>query len=536
MPYLSGSPILDASGNQAQDASGNDLAEQDWDFSGLVSVLQAQQSEALGRIGEPQSTLFEYAASTSQAVIPIGGIVETIATLLEIVEALQTILGAPEGEESPLYDLTALVWNQVGGGSSPPWPVIGQQADDNATAILNAIADLSELVEGIGGGGEHPTHLLWPLLGGAGLQYHGDLAFPQQVDIADPTLVPGESRAAYLAHLIPSKTWSLWGDDDLYSFGLSGVNDSNRWVFPYTEAAWIGLGGGPDGGGGENPNFQAILDAIAALRGGEATVQGAAENGLNAIAAAEAVGDQVTTLSGDVAALRGGEATVQGVLDALNALELSVDLTDVLTAISDLRGGTATVEQVLTAVNALDLDVDLSGVLTAISDLRGGDATVEQVYNLIDALNIPTPPTTGDIAAAVWAYLVGGTASGTLLTTAATRQLPRVPPVWPGLAGVVLGTPVSLDYTVEVAGPLHGIIVDVTSPPGKLSEHPIGGETYYYRLGEISFVNDQGQAEPFQYLGFPLAVYLPRTMSVAAGAILRVQGGAGGTATPFTIP
>lgn len=111
----------------------------------------------------------------------------------------------------------------------------------------------------------------------------------------------------------------------------------------------------------------------------------------------------------------------------------------------------------------------------------------------------------------------------------------NVPPIWPGLANVTLGTPVALSSNLTVTGPLDGVLVNVTTPPTKLSEVVIGGISYWYRVGEVTFLSDNGEAEPFQYLGFQNAIYTPRFMKQAASAKLRVLGGAEGTATPYTI-
>ena len=119
----------------------------------------------------------------------------------------------------------------------------------------------------------------------------------------------------------------------------------------------------------------------------------------------------------------------------------------------------------------------------------------------------------------------------------ALTQLPAsLAPVWPGITGVTLGAPVALSASVAIAGPMHGVIVAVTTPPGGLSERLVGGQPYYYRLGEVAFSDDNGDLEAYQYLGWLAAVYLPRTMTVASNAYVRAIGGAAGTVTPFTIP
>lgn len=111
----------------------------------------------------------------------------------------------------------------------------------------------------------------------------------------------------------------------------------------------------------------------------------------------------------------------------------------------------------------------------------------------------------------------------------------NVPPVWPGLAAVSLGSSVPLASSVTLTGPLHGVLVAVTTPPAGLGLKNIGGNNYWYRLGEITFESDNGDLEPPQYLGFESALYTPKSMTEATAAYLRVMGAAAGTATPYTI-
>jgi hypothetical protein len=113
--------------------------------------------------------------------------------------------------------------------------------------------------------------------------------------------------------------------------------------------------------------------------------------------------------------------------------------------------------------------------------------------------------------------------------------VPNVPPVWPGLANVTLGTPVALADELVVAGPLHGVLVECSTPPPGASSWVLGDQEAYYRWGEVSFVSDHGQVEPFQWLGFGLGVYTPKGMTEAASAIFRVSRLPTATVTPFVI-
>lgn len=106
-------------------------------------------------------------------------------------------------------------------------------------------------------------------------------------------------------------------------------------------------------------------------------------------------------------------------------------------------------------------------------------------------------------------------------------------PVWPGLEAVVLGTPVALGSDVTVPGPLDGLLVAVTTAPVGGGRFVVGGFTYYYRAGEVSFTTDNGQVEPWQYLTWDQGLYCPRFMSRAASALVRGLAGIEGTATPW---
>jgi hypothetical protein len=107
-------------------------------------------------------------------------------------------------------------------------------------------------------------------------------------------------------------------------------------------------------------------------------------------------------------------------------------------------------------------------------------------------------------------------------------------PLWPGVAGATMGDEVALTAQLDLAEPMHGIRVHVTTPPTKTGVRSIGGRLMYYGIGECAFYNDQNWVEPWQYMGFTDAIYTPRTMEIASGCLFRVLAGAGGTVTPWT--
>jgi len=110
------------------------------------------------------------------------------------------------------------------------------------------------------------------------------------------------------------------------------------------------------------------------------------------------------------------------------------------------------------------------------------------------------------------------------------------PPVWPGLAGVTLLTPVAIDVGVTITEAMDGALVSITAAPAKQGFFTFDDTLSYRNIGALAFVTDDGELEFPQLLGFTTAVYCPRTMEHAAGLKLRAIGGVTGTITPFTIP
>lgn len=108
-------------------------------------------------------------------------------------------------------------------------------------------------------------------------------------------------------------------------------------------------------------------------------------------------------------------------------------------------------------------------------------------------------------------------------------------PVWPGLAKVHLGAPVAFAGTFTVAGPMHGIIVDITSVAPRFGLFNYGGMPSYRNIGSFTFTDDRGEAEHYTALGFIHGVYAPRTMVEAASALFRADPSVVGTVTPWTI-
>jgi hypothetical protein len=122
-----------------------------------------------------------------------------------------------------------------------------------------------------------------------------------------------------------------------------------------------------------------------------------------------------------------------------------------------------------------------------------------------------------------------------LKARAAGGSTTYVPPVWPGLAHVTLGAPVAISEAFMVAGPMHGVIVDLTSVSPKKTTYDIDGQTAHRQIGSLVFVNDDGKAESFQALRFEHEVFVPKTFKEAANCFVQCDSSDVGTVTPWTI-
>jgi hypothetical protein len=111
----------------------------------------------------------------------------------------------------------------------------------------------------------------------------------------------------------------------------------------------------------------------------------------------------------------------------------------------------------------------------------------------------------------------------------------RLPPIWPGLASVVLGTPVALDQGVEVVGPLDGVLLDITDMERLIPYQTMGPYQTYRNLGRFAFYNDDGWQEDWQGVPSLHCQLLPRQMKRAGGLWLAFYTGVTGSVTPFTI-
>jgi len=106
-------------------------------------------------------------------------------------------------------------------------------------------------------------------------------------------------------------------------------------------------------------------------------------------------------------------------------------------------------------------------------------------------------------------------------------------PTWPGIAHVTLGTALALSDGLLIPGPLHGVLVHISSVPVPISYYPFGPVKSYVRAGAVVFVDDNGDAEFPAPLGPDHLVICPRAMFKADHAYLRLPSGVTGTITPW---
>lgn len=110
-----------------------------------------------------------------------------------------------------------------------------------------------------------------------------------------------------------------------------------------------------------------------------------------------------------------------------------------------------------------------------------------------------------------------------------------LPPVWPGLAEVTLGTPVAIASQLTVAGPMDGCIITITSVTTNKPSLAYDTQLAYKFIGGLAFVDDNGDVEPFQTLAFTNGLYSPQRMTRATSVVLRTDPGVVGTVTPWVI-
>jgi len=122
------------------------------------------------------------------------------------------------------------------------------------------------------------------------------------------------------------------------------------------------------------------------------------------------------------------------------------------------------------------------------------------------------------------ALLAGGSGASMLMA-----------PVWPGLAAVTLGNPVALDTGLTITEPMDGVLVAITSVPGKHSGYTYDDIKSYVHIGALAFFSDNADMESYQPLSFTAQVYRTRTMARAAGVKVMTPPDVVGLITPWVV-
>jgi hypothetical protein len=237
------------------------------------------------------------------------------------------------------------------------------------------------------------------------------------------------------------------------------------------------------------PDLSSVLDAIAAVRGDD--------------------NPDLTTITTALVHLATGEdytlASVKGWIDGLPQ-----------------SGGTPTILLVLAAVALIALAIPTGG-----ADLAAAAVAVE-AGPILDAVNLfEIASLIGEIA----------TVAADIATIKSALSNPRstVPPVWPGEGHVTYGDSHALSNGLTITEAMHGVLVHITEHPPGAGVYGFGDMRSWGHAGACAFKSDHGEFEWPISLGPEDQIITPRSMGVAAGCVLRVGGGYGGTVVPWTI-
>jgi hypothetical protein len=107
-------------------------------------------------------------------------------------------------------------------------------------------------------------------------------------------------------------------------------------------------------------------------------------------------------------------------------------------------------------------------------------------------------------------------------------------PVWPGLANVTLGSAHTLSDGLLIDHPMDGLLIIISSHPSWAGKYAFGEVNSWIHTGSVIFGNDDGEYEYPQQIGLDSHLLTPKLMARAASAIVRLNSGFGGTATPWT--
>lgn len=249
----------------------------------------------------------------------------------------------------------------------------------------------------------------------------------------------------------------------------------------------------------------------------------------------------LTTISDAIAGIGGGSN--EDVLARLDEIQGAggYSLNYIVNYLSEMR--TASSWTLGDIISRIDDRPTTAAFLAAIAELNGAIGAI--------ALEIVALAATeaGDAASSTAAAASAATVAGWVLANGGTilDQLSQIlgllggstpavhhPPVWPGAAGVVYGDLQDLQSGLVVPGPMHGVIVNITSVDPGTGHYDYDVQRCWRNIGAVSFVNDVGDHEHWQPLGFQHAFYTPKTMTQAASCKLHLGRGPQGTIRPWS--
>lgn len=212
------------------------------------------------------------------------------------------------------------------------------------------------------------------------------------------------------------------------------------------------------------------------------------------------------------------------------AVSATIDDTAILAAIEDAVGSVNT--------NVDAVDINIGGVATNIQNrFDSVDAAISALGSTIGGWIDAAVVAINAVTNAIESTLAGiiGAAKDEILAALPGEGGTAGAPVWPGLSGVTLSSPVSVTGPTVITEAMDGLIFAVvTTPPGQ-SIQPASGHTRYKGLAWCAFLSDGGDAEAKQPLEVGDGVICPKNMLQAAAVVVYCKPGANIQVTPWTI-
>jgi hypothetical protein len=106
-------------------------------------------------------------------------------------------------------------------------------------------------------------------------------------------------------------------------------------------------------------------------------------------------------------------------------------------------------------------------------------------------------------------------------------------PVWPGIANVVLGDPITIAESMDELVDCDGLILQIDNSATNPIKYNYGDHFAWLKIGALAFISDNGSLEHIQALSFDQQVYCPKSMVTAKGFVLKTTNTVSGTVRPW---